>query len=258
MKKVILSVALVAFTLATQAQILKNNFLQGYKEGDKLEKAVYKEKNAAIQADTWCGAFATKITEEPNPAIGAALTYEGYAEGGPSITFGGYPAGTKGARISVYSMTDGREYGKGVFYLSFLANFSKLGANGMADFLGVSASHVGGVNRANVYVAREGSDRIRFGASLLKAKAETSEAFDYDKTHLLVLKLDFDNQKVSLFVDPSLTADEPVEASCVAEGDADNVLKHAIRSVSFRNRSGFIGSIGNFRWSNSWAGVIAQ
>ena len=40
--------------------------------------------------------------------------------------------------------------------------------------------------------------------------------------------------------------------------DAENVLKHAIRSISFRNRSGFIGNVGNFRWCNSWAGVIAE
>ena len=51
-------------------------------------------------------------------------------------------------------------------------------------------------------------------------------------------------------------AEEPAEASCIAEGDAENVLKHAIRAVSFRNRSGFIGNVGNFRWCNSWAGII--
>lgn len=258
MKKVVMTFAVAALTLAAQAQILKNNFLADYKEGDKLEKSVYKEKGAPIVQDAWSGAFASKVTEEPNPVIGPELTYEGYAEKGPSITFGGYASGEKGARFSVYSLTDGKQYGRGTLYLSFLVNFSKLGANGMADFLGVSAAYVGGGNRANVYVAREGSDRIRFGTSLLKARAETTEAYDYDKTHLIVLKLDYDNQKVSLFVDPSLTADEPIEASCVAEGDADNVLKHAIRSIAFRNRSGFIGQIGNFRWCNSWAGVVAQ
>ena len=75
-----------------------------------------------------------------------------------------------------------------------------------------------------------------------------------------MLKLDYANQKVSLFVDPELSAEEPAEASCIAEGgDAENVLKHAIRAVSFRNRSGFIGNVGNFRWcGNSWAGIIAE
>lgn len=256
MKKVIITLALAAFALAGNAQILKNDLLKGYKEGDKLEKSVYNERTAPIAMNTWCGAFSSKPNINPSPTIGKELTYEGYAEKGPSINIGGYPAGTKGARFSIYSMTDGKQYGRGTFYLSCLVNFSKLGANGMADFLGLSASYVGGSNRANIYVAREGSDRIRFGTSLLKVKAETTMAYDYDKTHLLVLKLDYANQKVSLFVDPELSAEEPAEASCIAEGDAENVLKHAIRAVSFRNRSGFIGNVGNFRWCNSWAGII--
>lgn len=239
MKKEIITLALAAFALAGNAQILKNDLLKGYKEGDKLEKSVYNEKTAPIVMNTWCGAFSSKPNTNPSPTIGKELVYEGYAEKGPSINIGGYPAGTKGARFSIYSMTDGKQYGRGTFYLSCLVNFSKLGANGMADFLGLSASYVGGSNRANIYVAREGSDRIRFGTSLLKVKAETTMAYDYDKTHLLVLKLDYANQKVSLFVDPELSAEEPAEASCIAEGDAENVLKHAIRALSFRNRSGF-------------------
>ena len=212
MKKEIITLALAAFALAGNAQILKNDLLKGYKEGDKLEKSVYNEKTAPIVMNTWCGAFSSKPNTNPSPTIGKELVYEGYAEKGPSINIGGYPAGTKGARFSIYSMTDGKQYGRGTFYLSCLVNFSKLGANGMADFLGLSASYVGGSNRANIYVAREGSDRIRFGTSLLKVKAETTMAYDYDKTHLLVLKLDYANQKVSLFVDPELSAEEPAEA----------------------------------------------
>lgn len=255
MKKVIITLTLAACALAGNAQILKNNFLEGYKEGDKLEKAVYGAKDDPMVQYTWCGAFSSKPNENPSPTIGKELTYEGYAEKGPSINIGGFPAGTKGARFSVYALTDGKKYGRGTLYLSCLVNFSKLGSNGMADFIGVSPAYAGGGNRANIYVCREGSDQIRFGTSLLRARAETTMAYDYDKTHLLVLKLDYDNQKVSLFVDPDPAAGEPAEASCVAEGDADNVLKHAIRSVSFRNRSGFVGNVGNFRWCNNWAGV---
>lgn len=258
MKKVILMFVLTAFALDSNSQILKNDLLKGYKESDKLEKSVYNEKDAPIAMDTWCGAFSSKPNTIPSPIIGEALIYAGYGEKGLSVKIGSFPEGTKGARFSVYSMTDGKQYGRGVFYLSCLVNFSKLGANGMADFLGLSPNYVGGGNRANIYVAREGNDKIRFGTNLLKVKAESTMAYDYDKTHLLVLKLDYANQKASLFVDPELSGEEPTEATCVAEGDAENVLKHAIRSISFRNRSGFVGNIGNFRWCNSWAGVVAQ
>ena len=150
MKKEIITLALAAFALAGNAQILKNDLLKGYKEGDKLEKSVYNEKTAPIVMNTWCGAFSSKPNTNPSPTIGKELVYEGYAEKGPSINIGGYPAGTKGARFSIYSMTDGKQYGRGTFYLSCLVNFSQLGANGMADFLGLSASYVGGSNRANI------------------------------------------------------------------------------------------------------------
>ncbi len=48
MKKVIITLALAAFVLAGNAQILKNDLLKGYKEGDKLEKSVYNEKTAPL------------------------------------------------------------------------------------------------------------------------------------------------------------------------------------------------------------------
>lgn len=258
MKKVVFTLALAALAMAGRAQILKNNFMNGYKEGDKLEKSVYSDKKAPITQDTWCGAFTSKPNDFESPKVGSPLVYEGYVEKGPSIVIGGFPAGVKGARFTVYSMTDGKQYARGTLYLSCLVNFSKLGGSGMADFLGLSASHVGGGNRANIYVGREGSDKIRFGASLLKLKSETTMAYDYDKTHLLVLKLDYDNQKVQLYVDPKPGVGEPAEADCTVKGDEENVLKHAIRSVSFRNRSGYNGQVGNFRWCNSWAGVAAK
>lgn len=258
MKKLVFTAALAFIALGSQAQVLKSNFLNGYKEGDKLEKSVYTEKKAPIEMDTWCGAFSSKPNQFASPVIGKELTYEGYAEKGPSISFGGFEAGQKGARFSVYSISDGKEYGRGTLYLSCLVNFSKLGGSGLADFVGMSPAYVGGGNRSNIYVAREGSDQIRFGISLLKLRGETTMAYDYDKTHLLILKLDYDNQTVQLFVDPKLGAQEPTEADCTVNGDDANVLKHAIRAISFRNRSGYIGNVGNFRLSNSWDGVIAQ
>ena len=52
MKKEIITLALAAFALAGNAQILKNDLLKGYKEGDKLEKSVYNEKTAPIAMNT--------------------------------------------------------------------------------------------------------------------------------------------------------------------------------------------------------------
>lgn len=254
MKKIVLTCAMTVFALAAYAQNVTRDVLNGYKEGDKLEKSVY-SKEDPIQQNVWCGAFSAKPNGAPSPTIGKELVYEGYHEKGPSINFGGFE---KGARFSVYSLTDGKKNGRGTLYLACLVNFSKLGLGGMADFLGVSPSFKGGSNRASIYVAREGGDRIRFGASLLKMRADTEMTYEYNKTHLLVLKLDYSNQKVLLFVNPELGAAEPEKADVVVEGTEGTQLKHAIRGIAFRNRANYVGNIGNFRWTNNWAGIIAE
>ena len=106
MKKVFVSIALAAVALGGQAQIVKNDLLKGYKEGDVLEKTVYNDKRAPINVDTWCGGFTSKPVEgSASPTIGKALTYEGYSEAGPSITLG-FPQGVKGSRVSVYSLVE--------------------------------------------------------------------------------------------------------------------------------------------------------
>ncbi len=41
MKRSVLILSLAAFVLSSNAQVLKSNLLNGYKQGDKLEKATY-------------------------------------------------------------------------------------------------------------------------------------------------------------------------------------------------------------------------
>lgn len=48
MKKVFVSMALAVLALGSQAQVLKNDLLKGYKVGDTLEKMVYDDKRAPI------------------------------------------------------------------------------------------------------------------------------------------------------------------------------------------------------------------
>ena len=106
MKKVFVSMALAVLALGSQAQVLKNDLLKGYKVGDTLEKMVYDDKRAPINVDTWCGAFTTTPVEGVvSPTVGKALTYDGYSEAGSSINFG-FPQGVKGSRVSVYSLVE--------------------------------------------------------------------------------------------------------------------------------------------------------
>ncbi len=65
--------------------------------------------------------------------------------------------------------------------------------------------------------------------------------YDYNTTHLLVLKVDYDKNEVSLFVDPELSQNEP-KADAVVVGE-EGALKAGLKAISFRNRSGFKGNV---------------
>ena len=223
MKRSVLILSLAAFVLSSNAQVLKSNLLNGYKQGDKLEKATYNKADAPIKIDTWCEAFSSQTDKNAgSPITGQELSYEGYTEKGVSIKIGELPENVKGSRFSVYSISEKNDYCRGTLYLSFLANFSSV------------------------------------ASSRLGVNAESFKSHALNKTHLLVLKLDYKKNEVSLFVDPALTAEEP-QPDVVAKGDEDNnKLKGGIRSISFRNRDDLTGNVGNFRFSSSWAGVIAQ
>ena len=87
MRKVFVLMALAVLALGSQAQVLKNDLLKGYKVGDTLEKTVYDDKRASINVDTWCGGFTAKPVEGVvSPTVGKALSYAGYNEAGLSVS----------------------------------------------------------------------------------------------------------------------------------------------------------------------------
>ncbi len=90
----------------------------------------------------------------------------------------------------------------------------------------------------------------------MKERNEAPMVYDYNTTHLLVLKVDYDKNEVSLFVDPDLNQNEP-KADVVVAGE-EGALKAGLKAISFRNRSGFKGNIGNFRFARDWAGAIGK
>ncbi len=247
--------ALLFVATTGSSQVIKSNILTTYKEGDVLEKGVYTDKKEAIATDTWQGAFVSKPVEGvESPILGSPLIYNGYKEEGPSIIIG-FPDGIKGSRNSVFSMTDsGKKYSKGTFYLSFLVDFSKLGSNDLAEFVSLNANHVGGSNRGQVLVAREGKDKIRFGLGLQKNRDQAPMAYDYNTTHLLIVKIDYNANQLSLFVNPNMESSEPV-ADVIINGE-EGALTAGLRAFSVRNRSGYAGNIGNFRFAKSWNDVL--
>ena len=65
MKRSVFILSLAAFVLSSNAQVLKSNLLNGYKQGDKLEKATYNKADAPIKIDTCVKHSLPKLTRMP-------------------------------------------------------------------------------------------------------------------------------------------------------------------------------------------------
>lgn len=254
MKKVVLTLALAIATTLCNAQVFRNNFLNGCKEGEPIEKAAYSTKKAPINKDIWSAAFYEKspyIGE--SPIAGKELTYKGYNEKGLSIVWGGLPKEAK-FRPSVYGLESGREYSTGTYYLSFLVNFSKFKAKGQTDFVATSIDHVNAISRGLIFAANQ-DNKIQFGIGLSKTRTAAPKTYDLNATHLIVLKLDYDQNQASIFINPPLKGKEPKADAQVTE---EGVLKSGIKAISIKNRNNYSGNIGNFRFTDSWDKIIGK
>ena len=254
MKKVLLTLALVATASLSNAQVLRNNFLNGCKEGEPIEKAAYAAKKAPLNKDVWSAAFSEK---EPyvgeSPVAGKELSYKGYYEKGLSITLGGLPEEAT-FRPSIYGLESGRAYSTGTYYLSFLVNFSKFKAKGYTDFISTSANHATGTSRGFVFASNQGN-KLKFGVGIQKQRGSATKTYDLNTTHLIVLKIDFAKNQASLFIDSELKDQEPTPDAVATE---EGVLKAGIKGIMLKNRNNYAGNIGNFRFTDSWAGIIGK
>lgn len=255
MKKLVLSIAFIGIALAGNAQIIKSNLFSNYKEGDSLEKAAYAAPSDPIQQDTWCTAFMKRpVPGSESPKLGAGLTYPGYPEGGLSAILG-FPKGLKGSHNSTYSMTTGKQHKKGVFYLACLVNMKKAGTTKPLELIAMNATYAGGSARSQVLINKTEDGKIRFTVACGKLRTENNQTYDFGKTYLIVLKQDYTNKKVSMFINPDLNGTEP---KADAEVDGTTAANAAIKAFSFKNAHSYQGNIGNFRLVKSWADLTTQ
>lgn len=260
MKKVVLSLALAFTAILGNAQVVKNDLLNGYTEGNALEKGVYTErgKKAPLQKDTWCAAATTSPVEgATSPLIGTPLKYEGYSEKGMSIVFGGIPEGAGGERTTVYSMEKGRTYSSGTYYLAYLVNLPQTFPNKRQfelPTLSSSYNFTGGFGQ--VFASNSGR-KLKFTLGQGKENKKSVEMlYDFGKTHLVIFKMDYANNQLSLFIDPELTKEEPAP-SVTIEGNPEK-FKASIKAIQLKNRNGLTGNVGNFRFTDSWTGIVSE
>lgn len=160
-------------------------------------------------------------------------------------------------RVSVYPLTKrNKEYARGAYYLAFLVNFEKLGSTKFYDFAGLDINPLSRAVRGKVFVAGEGKDKIKFGVAVRTDCTEGTETYDYNQTHLLVLKVDYDKKQAVLYVNPDLSQGEPANG-LVANAEGDE-LKNGLKSIYYRYRKNYKGNIGNFRFATTWDAVIGK
>ena len=252
MKKMMIAATLMA-SMVLNAQVVKQNLLSGYAVGDVLEKGAYTDKEDAPKEGVWMGAFTSKEESAalPSPVITEGLTYAGYNEQGPAIQLG-FANGEKGSRHSCCALGDNKK--KGVYYLSAVVRMNKVGNTGDSELFGLTPARTGGAGKVRAMIVRDEENKkvMRWGASLGKKVVMCPQAYAVGETVLVVLKVDYSANSVSLFVNPNLGAAEP-EALVSISSDAENELsKWPIRTLSLRNRNAYQGAIGSFRLTNSW------
>lgn len=257
MKKNIFIIALICISLAGNAQIIKNNLLEGYKPGDKLEKSVYTDPKAAIQENVWCGSYSRdpKSASTVSPIVGKELNYPGYNEKGASIQLG-FQDGIKGTRATMYGLTSSSQYRKGTYYLACLVNIPKLGNNKPSELIAFSGNYTGLAPRGNIQINRNENGKLVFTAGLGSERIKSPKEYEFNQTYLLVLKADYTNDQVELFINPTLTGEEP-QADIIVKGK-EKALKSAIKAIYIRNNHAYKGNIGNIRIANRWTDIASE
>lgn len=278
MKKFLLSVSLLAgAVLMVNAQDLpKIDFLAGYSVGQDLDKGEYAnttqttdpEGVSAIKENQWTltGKAADKTsTIEQATIVSSSIDYatSGYAGGDNNNLAIQLNKLTTGTRLSIYSLADATSntptYDEGAYYAAFMFKPEVISSGNGADFFMFCGNYTGDQQRGRVFV-RNGSEGTKFIFGLSEQSAPTNTSVpvtgDLDKTgsYLLVLKYDFTNSKITLFVDPAIAANEPAAGANVLTVSTTNLS--SIRGIAVRERNSFSAEIGGIRFSDNWVEAV--
>ena len=257
----------VVFALSTfhvaHAQLVKNDFMEGINIGESIEKVVYDNKKSPIQSNSWhLSAFHAKI-DGASPVAVAPLEYPGYIESGKSNAFELKRLSEhNGSRHTGYSLTNKNTYSSGIYYLTFMMNVSPSTLSGDNNVRGVimfNGTHTSDFKRVVCYVKRIGKDKVVFGLSEKDGDNEavvfTDKTYDLEKTNLLVLKYNIDENKASLFVNPKMAKKEP-KADVSIDVTIPFFKEYGIRAITVRQRSHHSEKIGGLRFAKDWTSAI--
>lgn len=269
MKKIVLSIICgFAMQANIQAQLIKNDFMDGISVGAPIESATYSTQSDPIEVNKWHVASFLNM-QGASPLAVSPLTYEGYAESGKSNAFEMLmltEAGNSTSRLTGYSLTDKGTYKSGVYYVAFMLNVSSTMWTGHANakaFFMLNGSHTSAFKRVACYVNKVNTTKLQLG--LLETDTDfsatnsevifTAKEVDFGQTHLVVLKYDFSTKRADLFLNPTLQETEPA-SDVFIENVSEDFNTAGIRAITVRQRRNTSQKIGGIRFAKTWADAI--
>lgn len=269
MKKNIFILSMLCLSLFANAQLIKNDFLKSYDIGENLEKGIYTFKNEEGKIKKAWMAKPGNAQPSFNTKTIAPLTYEGYVESGKNVAF--EVEKSDGAHTLGYSLTNTKEYNSGSFYLATMINVSQEGfnvnnANSINCMIGFDIRFTLEVTRGVLGATNNGAEPgyFRFGvASRHHDPSNTvvelsNESYEFGKTHLAVLKYDFVDSKISIFINPKINEAEPLPTAEVIMPDSDKkgLAGRGIRAISIKQDGRRSFKLGGLRFAKTWSDAI--
>ena len=241
--------------IPTTAQIVMNQFLKDTATGEPVEKGKYNSNNDVPVLGCWMGAIdKTPSKGAASPVAGQPLLWSGYGEKDLSIVLGSsFSAGIHGQRPLCYGFQ--RSISTGELYLSFITDIKEIKNRKYWTAVGFT-SRVWGIDYwccACFYPEGRDGTSYNVGIRLAGGLMVVDKIFQTGEKHLVVLKYDFDDTTLSVFIDPDLSKPEPRPDEKVKSSISDT--NNSIIGLYFRDVSDNVGRIGSFRVARVWEDI---
>jgi len=249
---------------AINAQVLITDFLAGISVGNDIEAGEYigttEGGSNTFQQFKWMltGRTGTYERGGVSPKVATPLSYNGYV----AATENSVELKTsEGARNSIYGFTNYTTYKNKAFYLSFLFKPESVTFEEtlkIIDFLSLDARYTSNIRRGIVYmVESESEGKVKFGLKHNRddAAEEMAVTGDYPigETILMVLKYDYINKKVQLFINPQISLTEPTIPTLEK---AFETAFDQIKGVNIRQHTNYEGYISGLRFADGWSTLL--
>lgn len=258
MKKTFLLAVMIVSIVRLNAQLIKNDFLEGYNVGDSIEKGRYSEGAPGNwdlnKPNQWNLSRIITNHDGNSPIAVAPLVYPGYIESGKGVAIE-VPKLAKGIRTTVYSLPS---YNEGTYYLAFMVSvdFAK---NVPLEFFSFDADFAGSTQRVRFAVQGVSNTAYKMGLNGSKEPATlifAEPTFDFGITNLVVLKATYDetgNGTCELFINPDPKKKKPKPVI-----STDLIGLKSIRGISVKQRNGasLQARIGGIRFANDWKSIF--